>query len=119
MNVKAQETLKRIKNLIKAVALLVNQLPKSTASFKIADQIFRSVTSIGANFVEAQSARSKKEFISTVGIVLKETKETIFWLEIIRELNLTPAEKTDNILQECKELAKIFSSTLLTSSKNL
>jgi len=37
-----------------------------------------SVTSIGANFVETQSARSKKEFISIISIVLKESKETLF-----------------------------------------
>jgi four helix bundle protein len=117
MNPKAQDTLNRIKYLIKEVALLVNGFPKTTASFKIAEQILSSVTSIGANFVEAQSARSRKEFISIIGVVLRETKETIFWLEIIEDLNLTSLGKIDKILKECKELAKIFSSIILTSSK--
>lgn len=119
MNPKAQEILNRIKKLIKEVANLVDQFPKTTAAFKIAGQIIDSVTSIGANFTEAQSARSKKEFVSIIGIVLKETKETIFWLEIIQELKLTPREKIDKIYRECTELAKIFSSIVITSSKKL
>ena len=119
MNLKAQNTLNRIKDLIKAVASLIDEFPKKTAAFKIAGQIMDSVTSIGANFVEAQSARSKKEFISTMGIVLKETKETLFWLEIIQELNLTSKEKIDKIHKECSELAKIFTSSIMTASKKL
>lgn len=117
MNPKAQNTLNRIKHLIKEVSELVNKFSKTTAAFKIAGQIMDSVTSIGANFVEAQSARSRKEFVSTLGIVLKETKETLFWLEIIQELKLTSKEKIDKISEECSELAKIFASAILTSSK--
>lgn len=119
MNPKAENTLNRIKHLIKEVAELVNKFPKTTAAFKIAGQIIDSVTSIGANFVEAQSARSKKEFVSTMGIVLKETKETLFWLDIIQELGLISRDKIDTIRPECRELAKIFSSAIITSSKNL
>ena len=119
MNPKAQNILTRIKHLIKEIVELVNQFPKSPASFKIADQIIDSVTSIGANFVEAQSSRSKKEFISTMGIVLKETKETLFWLDIIQELELISKEKIDKIFSECSELAKIFASIIITSSKEL
>jgi len=119
VNPKAQNTLTRIKHLIKEVAELINKFPKTTAAFKIAGQIMDSVTSIGANFVEAQSARSKKEFVSTMGVVLKETKETLFWLEIIQELKLTSEEENDKISIECKELAKIFASAIITSSKNL
>lgn len=74
---------------------------------------------MGANFVEAQSARSKREFTSIMGIVLKEAKETLFWLEIIQELNLTLKEKIDKIKVECEELAKIFASTIMSSSKDL
>ncbi len=119
MNPKAEETLKRIKRLIVEISNLINQFPKTTAAFKIAGQVMDSATSIGANFVEAQSARSKKEFISTIGIVLKETKETLFWLEIIQELNLARKEKIEDIHKECSELAKIFTSIIMTASKSL
>jgi four helix bundle protein len=119
MNPRAQEILKRIKRLIKLIVEIVDNFPKKTSAFKIGEQIIDAVTSVGANFVEAQSARSKKEFVSVMGIVLKETKETIYWLEIIEELNLTPKEKIDKILSEVKELAKIFASIIITTSKKL
>lgn len=119
MNPKALNILTRIKLLIKQIAELVNSFPKTTVAFKIAGQVIDSVTSIGANFVEAQSARSKKEFISTMGIVLKETKETLFWLDIIQELKLISKEKTDKLSNEGIELAKIFASIIMSSSKGL
>lgn len=118
MNVKAQEILDRIKNLIKNVAILVNHFPNIRSSYRISDQIMGSVTSVGANFVEAQSARSKKEFISTMGIVLKEIKETVFWLEIIEELKLCSGEEIQKPKGECLELSKMFSSAIITASKN-
>jgi four helix bundle protein len=74
MNPKAEELLKRIKYLIKTIVGIVDNFPKTTSAFKIGEQIVDSVTSVGANFVEAQSARSKKEFVSVMGIVLKEIK---------------------------------------------
>jgi len=119
MKKKAEEIFKRIKTLIKNVAEIVDGFPRSPTGFKIGDQIIASVTSIGANFVEAQSARSKKEFVSIMGIVLKETKETIYWLELCGELNLTSKEKINKLIKESSELAKIFASIILTSSKNL
>lgn len=119
MKLKTEELLKRIKNLIKLIAEIIDQFPKTTTAFKIGEQIIDSATSIGANFVEAQSARSKKEFVSVMGIVLKETKETIYWLELIPELKLTSKERIDKILLEAKELAKIFASIILTASKRI
>ena len=119
MNPKTEEILKRIKRLIKLVVEIVDNFPKKTSAFKIGEQIIDAVTSIGENFVETQTARSKKEFVSTMGIVLKETKETIYWLEIIKELGLTSSEEIDKILLEAKELTKIFASIILTASKRL
>ncbi|MFH0792343.1 MAG: four helix bundle protein [bacterium] len=115
MNLRAEETLSKIKEQIILVANLVDSFPKTTASFKIAGQIMDSVTSIGANFAEAQSARTKKEFVSTIGISLKEAKETLFWLDIVKDLKLTDG-RVDVIRQKCIELVKILSSIVLTAS---
>ena len=116
-NPKAQTTLERIKKLIKEVAILVNTFPKTTAAFKIAGQVMDSVTSVGANFVEAQSARSKKEFISTISIALREMNETIFWFDLIQELDLSSVNLKD-ISAEAGELAKILAATIMTSSRS-
>ena len=83
MNSKAEEILRRIKRLIKLIVEVVDNFLKTTSAFKIGEQIIDAITSVGANFVEAQSARSKKEFVSVMRIVLKETKETIYCFEII------------------------------------
>ena len=83
MNPKAEEILRRIKRLIKLIVEIVDNFLKTTSAFKIGEQIIDTITSVGANFVEAQSARSKKEFVSVMRIVLKETKETIYCFEII------------------------------------
>ena len=83
MNPKAEEILRRIKRLIKLIVEVVDNFLKTTSAFKIGEQIIDTITSVGANFVEAQSARSKKEFVSVMRIVLKETKETIYCFEII------------------------------------
>ena len=118
MNPFAEKTLQRIKSLIKQIARLVDQLPKRASTFRIIDQIMGSSTSIGANFVEAQHARSKKEFVSTLGISVKEARETIFWLETIRDLELASVEHIKPILDEAHELSKILTSAILTSVKS-
>lgn len=56
-------------------------LPRS-----VVDQVTRSVTSIGANFTEAQDASSKKDFLSKIYIAKKEASETKYWLAIIVKL---------------------------------
>lgn len=55
---------------------LSSNLPKNPAGFTIADQLVRAGTSIGANFVEAQEATSRKDFFYKVNYSLKEAKET-------------------------------------------
>src|SRR5260221_575738 len=50
-------------------------------------QIGRSVTSIGANYEEAQAAVSKKDFINKIGTCYKEARESVYWIRILKELN--------------------------------
>ncbi len=52
--------------------------------YRIADQMFRSGTSIGANIAEAQCAISKKDFIAKLYISLKESNETLYWLRLLQ-----------------------------------
>ena len=58
------------------------------------DQVVRSVTSIGANFTEAQDASSKKDFLNKIYIAKKEAAETKYWLAIIAKLNDNNQEVT-------------------------
>ena len=62
---------------------LVEELPASIAGKAIANQIVRSGTSVGANYRAVCRARSDREFISKMNIVVEESDETLFWLELI------------------------------------
>ncbi|MCL5794964.1 MAG: four helix bundle protein [Patescibacteria group bacterium] len=95
---------------------LSKKLPKNPAGFAIGSQIIRSGTSIGANVEEAQDAISKKEFIHSMNIALKEARETYYWLIIIKESKLIGNSKFIFVLNENIEIIKIL-RTIVKKSK--
>ena len=82
------------------VVKLVRSLPKDTAGFAIGSQVIRSGTSVGANIEEAQNCGSRKEFIHTLTIALKEARETEYWLKIINEIKLAGQSPVKSLLLE-------------------
>ena len=83
-------------------------------------QLAKSSTSVGSNYEEAQAAESGSDFIHKIGIVLKESRESNFWLRILDSI-LSDAHKHEdfkNILKESFELIKIFTSIKLTAQQN-
>lgn len=96
---------------------MVNSLPKTPAGFAIASQVVRSGTSIGANLQEAQSALSKKDFIHSVNISLKEARETYYWLNILSKSGLLPPRKLILLLKENDEIIRIL-VTIVKRSRN-
>lgn len=83
-------------------------LPQTSEGWIIGKQGLRSGTSIGANVEEAQSAFSKKEFVYTMNIALREARETHYWLRLIRRANLARSNQLEGLLQECDELKRIL-----------
>ncbi len=71
-------------------------------------QVLRSGTSIGANYREANRARSKAEFIAKMGECLKEADETLYWLELLLDEQIVPAKKLQPLVEESDELVAIF-----------
>lgn len=107
------------KRLINFVVMIINsykKLPKNLENDIFFKQIIRSSSSIGANYQEAQSSLTKKEFIQKLSISLKESYETCYWLELTVEVN---KYNLDKIINEAVEIKKIISSIILTSKKNL
>ncbi len=97
----------------KEVRLFVKTLAKSIANIEDAKQIVRSSGSVGANYIEANEALSKKDFVFRVKISRKEAKESIFWLRLINETNeLLNKEIAENLIQEANELKKILSAII-------
>jgi four helix bundle protein len=93
------------------------ELPKTTEAQVLGKQLLRSGTSVGANYREAYRGRSRAEFIAKCGDSLRELEETAYWLELLVDGNIVPADKLSTVRRECDELIAIF-VTILKSSKD-
>jgi four helix bundle protein len=83
-------------------------------------QIIRSGTSVSLNYGEAQSAESRKDFIHKVKIILKELRETMICLKIIKLSTLiSDCESIESLLKENNELISIFVKTAETAKSNI
>ena len=100
----------RTKELALRVIRMYSALPKSTAAQILGKQILRSGTSVGANYREANRARSKPEFIAKIGDCLKELDETAYWLELLAESSIVPDTKLADLRNECDQLLAIFTA---------
>ena len=87
---------------------LYTSLPKTTAAQVMGRQALNSGTSVGAQYREAQRAKSDADFISKVEGSLQELDETAYWLELLRDSGMVSAEKLHPLLKETDELTAIF-----------
>ena len=87
---------------------LSTTLPSTLESRVVRNQITKSGTSVGANYREANRARSKADFKNKIKICESEASETQYWLEIISELNFVDLKDIRSINNECSELLAIF-----------
>lgn len=115
---KADELRTRTKLFALRIIRLYRALPHTGDAEVLGKQLLRSGTSIGANYRAACIARSRKEFMSKLGIVVEEADETVYWLELIVESGIMTLKKCTDILQEAIELAKIMSVARSTVRKN-
>lgn len=82
-----------------------------------ANQLLRSGTSPAANYAEARSAESRKDFIHKLSVVLKELNECLVWLQLIQRLNLgQEGEILLHTQKECSELCRIIAASIKTAS---
>ncbi len=98
------------------VLRMFSRLPKTAEAQVLGKQMLRSGTSVGANYREAYRGRSKAEFISKCGDSLRELEETAYWLELLVDGKIVPAERVSALRQERDELIAIF-VTILKRSK--
>jgi four helix bundle protein len=120
-NLKSQNYNAKVKSDIKYRAYkfslenikLVETFPNKRIAWIITDQLLRSVTSIGANLIEAKSASPKKDFIKFYEIALKSANESKYWLCLARDAKMTSKEKVGLLLTEAEEISKIIAASLL------
>ena len=101
------------------ISRLYTFLSNERKEFVFSKQILRSGTSIGANLAEAQYGITKKDFLSKVYISLKETAETMYWLEVLHRAGHLTDEQFQSIFNDCEELKKLFMSITKTTKKSL
>ena len=108
---------KRTKEFAKSIIKLCRLLPDNREGRLIGNQIFRSGTSVAANYRAACRARSTADFVSKLSIVEEEADETLFWLEILEEMEILDKDLIVPLVQENDEIIAIIVSSIKTSRK--
>jgi len=101
-----------------AIIYFCKSLKENAINKPLLSQIIRSATSIGANYMEADVAESKKDFQHKIGICKKESKETIHWIRMVISANPETREKCKILQEEAHELLLIFSAIIIKSRSN-
>ena len=100
------------------IVKLYSFLCEERKEYVMSRQLLKSGTSIGANLAEAECAISRADFLAKVYISLKETMETIYWLELLHETDYLSQELFFSLHRDAEELRKMLSSTTKTMQEN-
>ncbi len=87
--------------------------------YVLSKQLLRSGTSIGANCREATYAQSKQDFINKLSIALKETNESIYWIELLHDSGFISDDSFESIHTDGLEILKLLISIIKTSKSNI
>ena len=101
------------------IVRLYKYLCDEKKEYVLSKQLLRSGTSIGANIAESECAISEKDFLSKIYIALKESAETIYWLDLLFETDYLSEIEYKSMKDDCEELRKMMSSTTKTMNSKL
>ena len=121
MNPKTEELLQRTFDFGVDTLKFLMTLPKDKVYGTVTFQLGKASTSLGSNYEEAQGAESPKDFNHKIGVVLKEARESNYWLRVLNAIHVS--SKTNNelkrLLDESFELKKIFSAVKIKTQNKL
>ena len=99
---------------------LYSTITKSAAGTYLCDHMMRAGISPSHHYGEAQGAESRKDFIHKLGILIKELRESLNAMKVIKKANLCNSNLLlDDTIKECIELISIFNKSIDTAKKNL
>jgi len=104
----------RLYDFVLKIIRFLDKLPKDNISRRIGDQLLRSSTSILGNYIEGQSASSKKDFINYFNTSLKSANESKLWVSLLKDINRAEPKEVVYFLQELDQISKIFASSIIT-----
>ena len=93
-------------------------LSQEKKEFIMSKQLYKSGTSIGANIHEGLQAQSKPDFISKMGIALKEASETSYWLNLLVRTEYISQKMFESLLTDCDELSRLLTAIIKSSREN-
>ncbi|HYX41566.1 MAG TPA: four helix bundle protein [Pyrinomonadaceae bacterium] len=99
------------------IVRLYTALPKTIEAQVLGKQMLRSGTSVGAHYREAMRARSRAEFISKIEGGLQELEETLYWLELLVDSDIMPANRLTDLQREASELIAILVASVKTAKE--
>jgi len=105
---------KRLYNFVLRLIKFIDQLPKNSVCDIMGKQLLRSGTSVLANYIEANSASSKRDFINFFTHSLKSANESKVWLALLRDSGKCNQTESEQLLKELTEIANVLASSILT-----
>jgi four helix bundle protein len=111
----AEDLKARTKRFALQVMQLIDRLPNTVKGRVVAYQLMKAATSVGANYRATCRGRSHAEFFSKLSTVVEESDECCYWLELIMEDGLIPAEEVKEIYQEADEITAIMTASHKTA----
>ena len=100
------------------IVRLYQYLCKEKNEFVLSKQILKSGTSIGANIEEADGGISRAEFSNKISIAYKESKETHYWIRLLKETDYINDKIYNSLIEDCNEICKLLFSILKTTRIN-
>lgn len=113
------ELSERLLDFAVAVIKLTTKIEKIAVGRHIAGQLIRSATSAGANYEEACGAESRKDFVHKLQVVLKELRESLYWLRLTRKAELASEGDCNSLIDEAQELTKIIAKSIVTAKQKV
>ncbi|HWG87632.1 MAG TPA: four helix bundle protein [Candidatus Acidoferrales bacterium] len=115
---KHRDLRRRTQDFALRILKMSRALPRNREADVIARQVLRSGMSVAANYRAAGQGRSKAEFIAKLGIVIEETDETIFWLEMLGKSGIVRPARLEALLEEANQLLAVFGASWRTARGN-
>ena len=104
----------RTEKFSEAIIQFARSLKKDLVNSPLISQLVRAATSIGANYMEANGAGSRKDFKNKICICKTEAREPKYWLQLIGTTNSEKQDECRKLWKEAQELTLIFSKIILT-----
>jgi len=109
-NPKRYDLEERTLQFAKDTIAFIKGIQKTIINLELVKQLVRSSTSVGANFIEANEALSKKDFLLRIKICRKEARESIYWLKLVELKDQESDRIREALIEEATQLVKIFST---------